>query len=451
MKFQRLGSGLIAAALAASGALLAARPAQAQPDLDPIIFVHGGSGSGAQFETQAMRFASNGYPPGYVRVLEYDSSQISTILPAVLADLDALIAELQAQTGRAQVDLLGHSLGTFVSQSFLSTPARAANVAHYVNIDGASAAAPPGGVPTLALWAGADPPVGEIVGAVNVTLAGQEHIESATSAEAFAEMYYFFRGEAPATTDVVPEPPGRVQISGQVNFFPSNEGIAGATLELWEVHRDTGLRLQDEPEATFTIDATGDWGPIGVKGGKHYELAVLREGEADVRFFYEPFLRSDHLIRLNVATGLAPFIDTSDAHVALTVIRFREFCGDLGDASDVLSIDGTNVINPDTASCASIAAGSSAVFLFDASSDMVSHVNSVPFPFGPLAFLTAADLYIPTDPPGSVSVEMVPRGGGPARIVNVPNTPSTQARMVVQFNDFAANLRITPRRGTTRR
>ena len=79
-------------------------------------------------------------------------------------------------------------------------------------------------MPTLALWAGADPPVGSIVGALNVTLAGQEHIETATSAEAFFEMYHFFRGEAPETTDVVPEPPGHVRISGQVNFFPSNVG-----------------------------------------------------------------------------------------------------------------------------------------------------------------------------------------------------------------------------------
>jgi pimeloyl-ACP methyl ester carboxylesterase len=92
------------------------------------------------------------------------------ILPDVHATLDALIAELQAATGRAQVDLLGHSLGAFVSQTYLAPPARAANVAHYVNIDGGSAAAPPGGVPTLALWAGAAPPVGEIVGALNVTL-----------------------------------------------------------------------------------------------------------------------------------------------------------------------------------------------------------------------------------------------------------------------------------------
>ena len=31
-------------------------------DPKPIIFVHGFSGSGAQYETQALRWASNGYP-----------------------------------------------------------------------------------------------------------------------------------------------------------------------------------------------------------------------------------------------------------------------------------------------------------------------------------------------------------------------------------------------------
>jgi pimeloyl-ACP methyl ester carboxylesterase len=422
--------------LAVLGVLIAAAAAHAEPPLNPIIFVHGGSGSGAQFESQALRFASNGYPERYITVLEYDSSQINTILPVVHAELDALIARLQAETGRAKVDLLGHSLGTFVSQTYLSTPARAANVAHYVNIDGGSAAAPPGGVPTLALWAGADPPVGSITGAINVTLAGQEHIESATSAEAFFEMYSFFRGSAPATTDVVAEPAG-LMVSGQVNFFPSNVGIAGATLEIWEVDGATGLRIDNEPLATRVINATGDWGPIDdVEAGRYYEFAVLRDGEVDVNFFYEPFLRSDRLIRLNIATGLAPFIDASPNHSALTVLRQREFCGDLGTASDVLEINGTGVVNPTTASCASIAAGSAAVFAFDDNSDGVSNVNFVPFPFGPLAFLTATDLFIPASPPGTVSVLTVPRGGGAAWTVHVPNLPSTEARVVINLNDF---------------
>jgi pimeloyl-ACP methyl ester carboxylesterase len=416
--------------------LLAAATAHAKPPFNPIIFVHGGSGSGAQFESQAMRFASNGYPERYVAVLEYDSSQINAILPQVHAELDALIARLKAETGRAKVDLLGHSLGTTVSQTYLATPARAANVAHYVNIDGASASAPPGGVPTLALWAGADPPVGSIVGATNVTLAGQEHIESATSPEAFSEMYSFFRGSAPATTDVVAEPAG-LTVSGQVNFFPSNVGIAGARLEIWEVDGATGLRIGGDPLATRDIDATGDWGPIDdVQAGRHYEFAVLRDGEVDVRFYYEPFLRSDRLIRLNIATGLAPFIDVSPNHAALTVVRQREFCGDLGAGSDVLEFDGTNVINTATASCASIAAGSAAVFAFDDNSDGVSNLTSVPFPFGPLAFLTAVDLFIPANPPDTVTVLTLPRGGGNARTVNVPNPPSSEARVVVNLNDF---------------
>jgi pimeloyl-ACP methyl ester carboxylesterase len=428
----------IASALAVIGIFFAAPAAYAKPKLNPMIFVHGGSGSGAQFESQAMRFTSNGYPHRYIAVLEYDSSSIGDILPAVHAQLDALIAQLQAETGREQVDLLGHSLGTFVSQTYLATPARAANVAHYVNIDGGSAPAPPGGVPTLALWAGAAPPIGSITGAINVTIPDQEHVESATSAESFFEMYYFFRGEAPATTDIVPEPPGQVTVEGRADFFPQNTGVDGATLEIWQVDGDTGFRMGKEPVATRQIDATGNWGPIDeVKGGRHYEFALLRDGEVDVRYFYEPFLRSDHLVRLNLGEGLAPFIDSSDDHAAVTVLRNKEFCGDLGAGSDVLSINGTDVINTTTAACVSIGGSAAAFFVFDDFSDGVSNVTSIPFPFAFLAFLSGADLFIPTAPPGTVSVVTIPRNStGTPRTVNVPNTPSTEARIVIQLNDF---------------
>jgi triacylglycerol esterase/lipase EstA (alpha/beta hydrolase family) len=60
----RLGL-IVVATLAFAGASPA--PARA---LRPIVFVHGATGSGAQYETQAMRFASNGYPASYIRVHE---------------------------------------------------------------------------------------------------------------------------------------------------------------------------------------------------------------------------------------------------------------------------------------------------------------------------------------------------------------------------------------------
>ncbi len=406
--------------------------------INPIIFVHGGSGSGAQFESQAMRFTSNGYPASHVRVLEYDSSSIGDILPEVLTRLDDLIDELQEETGRDQVDLLGHSLGTFVSQTYLSSPDRAADVAHYVNIDGRPADALPGGVPTLALWAGAidrGDPGPEIVGGINVTLANQEHIEAATSEEAFIEMYDFFRGHAPLTSKILPE--FLLQISGRVTSFPENTGLDGGTLEVWRVDGD-GERIGHRPRASYDIGPDGDFGPFHSLIGRRYEFAVTRE-ESDVSlsYYYEPFFHSDHLVRLNVALGLAPFIPESDDFTALTVVRFKEFWGDRGAENDVLAINGTDVMNPTTAPSGAVGAASSAVFLFDADLNGMDDLTSVPFPFAFLGFLTGADLFIPTDPPGTVSVLTVPRGDVDAtRTLNVPNLRSSEARVVVQLNDF---------------
>nr|BFE74558.1 hypothetical protein GCM10020092_078590 [Actinoplanes digitatis] len=151
-------------ALAAAAVLtVAAAPAPAvasagEPSYRPVIFVHGSAGSAAQFETQAKRLTGNGYPIEVIEAHEYDSANIATILTQVHAGLDARITRLLAATGADRVDLVGHSLGTFVAQGYLtSSPARAARVAHYVNLDGRTAAALPGGVPTLAIWGEGDP------------------------------------------------------------------------------------------------------------------------------------------------------------------------------------------------------------------------------------------------------------------------------------------------------
>src|SRR5215216_3323727 len=160
----------------------------------PVIFVHGQSGSAQQFETNAMRFTSNGFPDDRLFAYEYDTN-ISTNDTAI-ANLDGFIADVKAETGASQVDILAHSRGTTVMHSYLSTPARAAMVRRYVNFDGRTSATPPGGVPTLAVWGEGDQ-TRAIGGATNVYFPNKAHTEVTTSAEAFAEVYEFLTGNKP--------------------------------------------------------------------------------------------------------------------------------------------------------------------------------------------------------------------------------------------------------------
>ncbi|MGZ8666294.1 MAG: alpha/beta hydrolase [Solirubrobacterales bacterium] len=406
--------------------------------LRPLIFVHGGAGSGAQFESQKMRFAGNGYPLAYVQVLEYDSTFSVESLADVQAKLDALVAEVKQDTGRAQVDVLGHSLGTSVMHSYLNSSAeRAANVAHYVNIDGRTATSPPGGVPTLALWAGRGSPGRTIEGATNVTIPNQTHVQSATSAESFAEIFKFFTGHRPKTTDVVRDR-GWISVAGRAVIFPQNTGVApGAELTIWRVKRKTGERIGKHPVATPSLGSDGSWGPVRVSSGKRYEFALLR-GEQTHHFYYEPFRRSDHLVRLltqEPGTGLDALQSRSERHLNLIFTRNKEFWGDQGPENDIVEVNGTNVIN---AAVSPITKRTIAMFAFDQGADGVSDL-SAPIPiFFALPFLSAVDIFIPgaSPPTGTVSLTLRSRGAGPLRKVRFPNFASTADVVSVQFDDF---------------
>ena len=238
--------------LALATLLGASTPAAAQePGLLPIVFVHGSAGSGAQYETQSRRFDSNGYPAAYVRAFEYDSSFATNTFAQVTERLDAFVDALRTEFGVGQVNLVGHSLGTFVSNTYLGNAARAAKIARYVGIDGSSNATCGVASDTLdcmGIWQGTNT-TGN-VGGNNVRLSPQTHVQVATSAESFAAQYGFFTGEQPTTTLVLPEPPGQVEISGRAVEFPQNLGAAGAMVEIWEIDPGTGARKDATPDAT---------------------------------------------------------------------------------------------------------------------------------------------------------------------------------------------------------
>ena len=407
----------------------------------PVIFVHGFVGSGAQFESQAMRFTSNGYTADRIGVEEYDSSFATTTTAKVWDELDGLVARLLAQSGADKVELVGHSLGTAISQGYLtSSPARAVRVAHYVNVDGAPAASPPGGVPTLAVWGEGNSAL-QIVGATNVYQPDHSHVQVATSAETFGAMYRFFTGHAPETTNIVGQ--DHVVLSGRAALFPTNAGAAGTTLQIWEVERRTGLRKHDKPEATFPIGTDGAWGPFRGSSDEHYEFAIVFPGSTH-HFYSEPFVRSDHLIRLLTqmpGTGLDSLREKSATTSGLIFIRYKELWGDQGAQNDTLTINGQNVLTP---AIAPRAKRLNALFAFDHKLDGVTDL-SAPIPvFAALPFISGADVFLPasTPPDRTIHVTVTPRGGGgEVENVNVPNWASSTNFTSIQLRDFVQSTR----------
>ena len=428
-------------ALLALIALFAAPPlAQAgivSEEATPVIFVHGQSGSAQQFETDAMRLTSNGFPKKRIFAYEYNTGVTSN--DTAITELDGFIADVKAATGSDQVDVLAHSRGTTVMHSYLSTPERAASVRRYVNFDGRTSDSPPGGVPTLAVWGEGDQ-TRAIGGAENVYFPGKAHTEVTTSAEAFADVHEFLIGRDPQTTKVVPEKPGKVTVKGRALVFPDNVGIDGGTLRVFEVDGDTGQRLRGKPIHRQPIDAGGNFGPIKVNGRKHYEFEVVRAGESTIHNYPEPFERDDHLYRVLTAPVLNPSIERSPNHVSIAVTRMREFWGDepVAKRNDRLAFDGFNVIN---GAIAPRARRVLAVFNFDKNSDGISDTSSSLPPFSQIGFLTAVDNFMPSSPDadGSIAVDnemRKPRGHEVT--TNVSDWPSDQHTVSVYFKDYKA-------------
>jgi hypothetical protein len=327
---------------------------------------------------------------------------------------------------------------------YLAFPNRAANVAHYVNIDGRTATALPGGVPTLALWAEKSGTGRQIVGAWNVTIPNTTHVQVATCAEAFFYMYKFFTGKDPKTTEILPEPWGKIDLAGRAIYFPQNIGVAGGTLQIYEINGYTGARLHKKPAALYPIDASGNWGPFKARAGDYYEFVIVHPTGEIHPFYYQPFIRSDYLIRLNTSPepsgGVSGLMDRSPNHSNLIVSRNMEFWGDQVIDNDILAINGVNIVNAATCPSVPFPAIVDILFVFDQNADQVSHPQ-VPIPEPtPLVFFALVDLYVPGayPPNGTIRLTLIPRGGnGLMQVINVPNWASSEVRRIsVTFNDF---------------
>lgn len=420
-------------------ALLLVPAAGASAERRPVLFVHGLEGTGAQFQSQALRLTSNGYPADWIDEVDYDSTRGVAERSAVHAAITRKLGELRQRAGTTKVDVVAHSLGTSVMHSYLTRAtdgaARRELIGRYVNIDGQSANP---GVPTLALWAGRQTDGGEpatMPDAENVTLPNQTHVQACTSREAFVVMYRFLTGQAPEH-DIVATP-GPIQVSGRALSFPQNTGLAGATIQAWRSD-ERGRRIGPAPVATTVVadgsEGGGAFGPLTLEAGQAYEFAILRDGRPDRHIYQEPFVRSDDTVRLNASDVTAVYSGGRAGGMSVSTIRYKELWGDVPGESDVLKMNGLSVC---TATLCPWTDQVNAFFAFDRNGDGQSDLSRPDPVLGALPFISAADVHLPSseDGSGTTTFELSSRGG-PTRTIRTANWDAGGHSVTVQWSDF---------------
>jgi pimeloyl-ACP methyl ester carboxylesterase len=388
--------------------------AGANKSLRPIVFVHGFAGSGEQYERAAKLFESNGYPPTWINVYDYNSTG-----PTGGAEpLDKFIDAVRARTGFDKIDLIGHSRGTGVSKDYLSDPKRAAKVARYANIAG-RAAGNEGGVLTIVVGSKGDKIAGAGTakeGAQHAVLEKPDHVGAATSTESFEHVFPFFNeGKAPQTLEVRRQEP--IAVAGFAKFFPANVPVSGGTLEIYEVAADTGRRIHQSPEATFTVDKEGRWGPFRAKPGQHYEFCLKAPGAArPVHYYREPYERTDLLVYLKTRDPKAA--DTARLEKALnlsddsSVLIVSQLNGAIVAGRDSLKVNGVELATDKIAPEGGTKVG---FYVFDANQNKKTDAALPDGPLWRMPFITAADVYLPTAKSESTTLEFN------GRVLRVPN------------------------------
>jgi hypothetical protein len=407
----------------------------------PVLFVHGVESAGSNFASQEMRFESNGYPHGWVEALDYNSlgAAAANYSGQVEEQIEKAIAALKQRTGKSQVVVVGHSEGTKVMYHYLAESEKAAehrkSVAAYVNLDGQEKNP---GVRTLAVWAERSGPSGpagrHMEGAENVTMPDMTHVQSATSAQTFIQIFKFFRSSLPEH-DIVPQK--SIQLAGKALEFPQNTGLVGDSVEVWPVSSN-GARTTKTPIASFAItdgsEAGGGWGPLSAKAGQRYEFALVKPGAKTLHVYMEPFVRSDYDIRLLGSIPIEANTGRFPGSSGAVMIRYKEYWGNEPGQNDELLVNGLEVCTP---SLCPWEKKVNAFFAFNWEGKQESTLNEEPA-LSKLPFIQAAQVFIPaSEPPKAiVSYQLNSRGGGGLRTLNVPNWEAVSNQVQIFWNDF---------------
>lgn len=133
MTMKRLAAFVSVIAICLTGAALSPAGALA---LDPILFVHGWSGSASNWNTMIERFEKDGYPKSYLSAYSYNTSSQSNKVDAE-KEVKSHVESLEKATGATKVDIIAHSMGSLNTRWYIKfVSGGEANVDDWVSLGG---------------------------------------------------------------------------------------------------------------------------------------------------------------------------------------------------------------------------------------------------------------------------------------------------------------------------
>jgi pimeloyl-ACP methyl ester carboxylesterase len=363
-------------------------------EVPPILFVHGNGDYDALWITTLWRMESNGIAHDRMMAINFTDPNARTDDTVEQAnrsstedqrrELAAAIAELKRRTGAARVALVGNSRGGYAIRNVVKnggggdvshavvcgtpnhgvfafddllgsefngrgaflrglnegdsevTPGtafltiRSDGMDKYAQSDGRFLGKP--GVPTGVTAEGP-----ELKGATNLVLGAIDHRETAYHPRAFREIYKFIAGREPARIAIMPERSIRLSglVTGTPGGVPTNRPVAGATVEVFHVDRETGERRGDAVYRSTTA-ADGRWGPAEVEPTSPLEIVLISPDAPTTHLYRSPFPRSSDVVHLRAARPFGPA--DKDAGAVMLMSRPR---GYFGLPRDIVLFDGS--------------------------------------------------------------------------------------------------------------
>lgn len=392
----------------------------------PVVLVHGFLASGDTWAVQAQRF----YEQGYCRDRIYAFDWNTTGGKKTDSLLHQFIEEVLQKTGATQIDLAGHSAGGGLCYRYLQQPNHAALVAHYAHIGSNRITAPAGDrqqVPTLLIRSSGDRVIRDTASTrvPTLQLKDKDHLQVATSAETFRELFRFFTGNRPLPPTNKRVSGKAVQLAGRLVTMGDNEPQRRAVIQLYQVDSLTGHRISSRKALEIQTDDRGNWGPVSVPDDSYLEMETVSPQGRTIRYFFEPFRQDNSLVYLRTlpATGLgAMLLKKLPAYPDRSSMAV--FCQSAAMIAgrDSLRVNGYSLCTP---SLAPPEATVIASFIFD-DGDGISSGRRIK-DFGAGIFLNAADLCVKA--PDQQPVEIYYNG----RYMRLPAIAGNNAILVAVF------------------